>query len=157
MTLSVEAGSPVRLRPQHVRVTPHVLREAPVHALMLAIMAVTMLEGSSAIALLGSLVLLAASIACAAFCRTRPFLREHVVDLWAMALVILILLPTGASSGSAHAHVVAMPSTVLFGAIVGSWVIARVWLARSEKGRRTSLLSAAVTAVGLAVMLAFCG
>ena len=156
MTLSVDAGSPVLRRPQHVRATAHVLREAPVHALMVAVMAVTMLEGSSVIAVLGSLVLLAASIVCAAFCRTRPFLREHVVDLWAMALVILVFLPTAASSGSSHAHVVAMPSTVLFATIVGSWVIARVWLVRGERGWRTSLLSAAVTAAGLGVMLAFC-
>ena len=156
MTLSVEVGSPVRLRPHRVRATPHAMREAPVHALMVVVMAVTMLGGTSVIAVLGSLVLLAASIVCAAFSRTRPFLREHVVDLWAMALVILVFLPTGASSGSSHAHVIALPSTVLFGAIVGSWVIARVWLGRGETGWRTSLLSAAVTAVGLGAMLVFC-
>lgn len=156
MVLSVDVGSPVRLRPHHVRAAPHVMRESPVHALMVVVMAVTMLGGSSVIAVLGSLVLLAASIVCAAFSRTRPFLREHVVDLWAMALVILVFLPTGASGGSSHAHAVVMPSTVLFAAIVGSWVIARVWLARGKTGWRASLLSAAVTAAGLGAMLAFC-
>jgi len=136
--------------------TIHLRREAPIHAFMIAVMAVTMLSGSAVLTVLGAVALLAASIVCAALSRAIPFLREPVVDLWAMALVLLIYLP-GASTGEAHAHLVTIPHGLAFAVVATAWVASRFWLARGRVGWRMSLASAVLTAAGLALMAVLCG
>lgn len=134
----------------------HLLREVPLHVLMIGVMVVSMLQSSPVISVLGAAVLLGASVVCAALSRSRQHLREHVLDLWAMALVLVVFLPSSTGSTSDHSHVLSVPSMVLFGLIATLWALARVWLVLGQKTWRTAVISGGVTAVGLAVMAAFC-
>ena len=134
----------------------HLKQESATHALMIVVMAVAMISGSPAVTVAGAVVLIAASMLCAALSRSHIFLREHVVDLWAMALVFLVYLPASASTGGGHAHVLQIPQPLFFAAVVVLWLGARVGLARVRGQWRMSLLSAVVTGAGLAIMAAFC-
>ena len=134
----------------------HVLREAPVHGLMIGVMVVTMLEDSVVLSVLGAALLLATSVVCAALSRSREHLREHVIDLWGMALVLIVFLPSTSASGSAHGHALTVSSMALFVSITMVWALARVWLLLGQKTWRTPVVSGVVTAAGLVVMAAFC-
>lgn len=124
------------------------------HALMIAVMAATMLVHSALVSVAGAAVLVAASIVCSALSRSRAFLREHVIDLWAMALVLLAFLPTGRIEGH---HAVSMPSLAAFAVIVLAWAAARVWVVlQGHRARRVAVASGGLTAVGLAVMALVC-
>lgn len=133
----------------------HLRREAPIHAFMLAVMVVTMVSGSAVLTVLGAIALVAASIVCAALSRAITYLREPVVDLWAMALVLLIYLP-GASAAGSHSHMVSLPHALAFAVVATAWIVARLWLARGRAGWRLSLASAVLTAAGLTLMALLC-
>jgi hypothetical protein len=72
-----------------------------VHLIMLAVMAGTMVAHSPLASIAGAAVLVAASVVCAALSRSRSHLREHVLDLWAMALVLVVLL-AAETAGAAY-------------------------------------------------------
>ena len=134
----------------------HIAREAPTHALMIAVMVWAMVSGSALVSVLGAGMLVAASIVCAALLRARPFLRDHVVDLWAMALVLLVFLPHGSAVGH---HAMTLQSGPAFAAIMVAWGGARVWLARrylAPAQWRMPVASGALTGAGLALMALLC-
>lgn len=131
--------------------------EVVAHTFMIATMATAMAAGSVLASIAGAVVFIVASVVVAAFSRTRPVLREHVVDLWAMALVILVFLPHGTTAGH---HVITVESGVVFGVVVSAWLAARVWLGRAHVARsgwRAPAASASITGAGLVVMAVLCG
>lgn len=133
------------------------VHEVAAHAFMIAVMVIAMVSGSVLASIAGAVVLIAASAVVAAFSRRNVYLREHVVDLWAMALVLLVFLPRGAAAGH---HVITLESGVAFGVVLAAWLAARVWLGRSHVTRsawRVAVASAALTGAGLIVMAVLCG
>ncbi len=130
---------------------------------------------SGAAMVAGGLALALLSIAYAPAARRRLWAREHLVDLWAMVLVMLLLVlgrgaPVDAAvpdapAGHAHAHAalslgaagtgggVAALSIVAVLAVLLGWVLGRVLVARGG-WRIHSLVSAIVCGAGLAWMLA---
>lgn len=133
---------------------------------------------SGAAMLAGGLALALLSIAYAPAARRRLWAREHLVDLWAMVLVMLLLavsggVPSGgatpdAPAGHSHGHAAlslgagaagagsagAALSAVAVLAVVLAWVLGRALVARGG-WRIHSLVSALVCGAGLAWMLAF--
>ena len=122
---------------------------------MIAVMGAAMVTQSALVSVAGSAVLVAASMVCAGLSRGRVWLREHVLDLWAMALTLLAFLPHGAAG---H-HAVTVPSGVAFVVVLAAWCLGRVALVVVSRGRewRMPATSAAVTLAGLALMPALCG
>ena len=134
-------------------------REAPLHALMLAVMVGAMLVGTTAAMLGGSLVLVIVAAACAATVRRRPHVAVHAgvqcLDLWAMALAMIALVhPADGAAGAGHGHaMLATPAWPVYLAVVAAWLGARTVPAPSRvmlTGAR--MVPAIVTAVGLAAM-----
>ena len=133
----------------------HLRREAPIHAGMIAVMAAAVVAHSALASVVAAAVFVAASVVCAALSRSREFLRAHIVDLWAMALTMLALLPGGVATGH---HAVALPAATTITAVFAAWAVARAWLAVHRRREwAVSAASAGVTAVGLAAMLVLCG
>lgn len=137
-------------------------REAPLHALMLAVMAVAILAGTTSAMLGGAVVLVVAAVGCAAIVRRQPAVSPHLVaqclDLWAMALAMLALThPVGASAGvgvggAAH-HGFGAPGWLAYLAVVAAWLLARTGPARARAMLAdTRLIPAIVTGAGLAAM-----
>ena len=123
---------------------------------MIVVMAWAMVSGSALATVVGSGMLLLASIVCAALVRSRPFLREHVVDLWAMALVLLVFVPHGNAVGH---HAMTLQSGPAFAAVVVAWGGVRVWLMRRylpPAQWRMPVASGALTGAGLALMALLC-
>ena len=122
---------------------------------MLGVMVAAMASHSALASIAGAALLVAVSVPCAALSRTREPFRAHVLDLWAMALVLLASVP---SHPGGH-HGVTVPSGWAFAAIVAAWAAARVWLGMHGGGVRVrgAVASGAVTGAGLAVMALFCG
>ncbi|MDQ1570304.1 MAG: hypothetical protein QOF79_978 [Actinomycetota bacterium] len=124
-------------------------------------MALTLVGGSSPVkCLAGAAVLVVVSIAMAPLARTLAVYRLHLIDFWAMALGMIVLLPHSpvVAVTTVHEHG-AMPVAAIpaFIAVVSTWGVARValiWRTRTE--RRAAALSAGITLTSLAVMLAFC-
>ncbi|MCU1578033.1 MAG: hypothetical protein JWP19_237 [Rhodoglobus sp.] len=140
------------------RVAPgaaHLLREAPTHALMVAVMAAAIALHSPLVSIASAGLLVIASVVCARLSRGMPFLREHVIDLWAMALTFLVFLPHGSTLGH---HALAVPAAGAFAIVVVAWGFARAWLTlgRPDAAWRVAMASGAFTGVGLAVMVLFC-
>jgi hypothetical protein len=148
------------------------------HGLMIAVMAWTMLVAvSGASALLGAVVLIAASVPCALVARRSASGWRHIVDLWAMAGLLIVaatsalpaisrlaaspLTSSAVMGGMAHgvAMSLASPSGLAL-AVVAAWLTCRLALTagavrRGERMARLGLGSAVVTAAGLGLMLAF--
>ena len=122
---------------------------------MIAVMAAAMVTQSAIVSVGGAALLVAVSMVCAGLSRERAWLREHVIDLWAMALALLAFLPHGAAG---H-HAVTVPSGVAFAVVLAAWCVGRVALVVVAGGRewRMPAASAAVTLAGLALMPALCG
>lgn len=127
------------------------------HALMLAVMVLVMAWPSATLSVAGTAVLVTASVPCAMLSRTHPHLREHVVDLWAMALLLVVLVPD-APTGGAHGHGVLLPALPATVALLLGWAAVRYLLLRSLPPARWVLpaASAGVTATGMLAMLALC-
>jgi len=135
-------------------VVAHIRREAPVHALMLGVMVVAMLTHSALASIAGAVLLVAVSVPCAALSRVRLYFRAHVLDLWAMALVLLVFLPQHAVVGH---HAMAVPAGAAFAGIAVAWAGARFWLGTAVPGaRRVTVASGGLTALGLAAMAVIC-
>ena len=133
----------------------HLRREAPLHALMLGVMVVAMASHSPLASIAGAALLVVVSVPCAALSRTRTPFRAHVLDLWAMALALLLFLPQGVMTGQHHA--VTVHSGWAFAAVGAAWLAARVWLAlREATARRVAFASGGMTAAGLVAMAAVC-
>ena len=152
------------------------------HSLMIIVMAWTMfIVDSAAAALLGAVILILASVPCAPIARRSAAGWRHIVDLWAMAGLLIVAaasaLPAVSSfaapfaavtvrgpaemSGMAHgaATQLTTPSIAALAVAIG-WLACRLALTsgalrRGERMARLGLGSAAVTAAGLGLMLAF--
>lgn len=134
----------------------HLRREVPFHALMLGVMAVAMASPSAVASLAATALLVVVSVPCAALSRRRTYLRAHVLDLWAMALVLLAALPPGSAAGGHHGAMV-VPGWMM-GAVIGAWLVARVALAAGyPRGWRVAAASGGITGAGLVLMVLICG
>ncbi len=127
---------------------------------MILVMGAAMLTQSVAASVAGAALLIVVSVVMAAFSRAHAWLRVHMLDLWAMALVLIVMLPRGASAGH---HSLAVPALAAFIVVFVGWSALRVMLARHERlgqqrGLRPgALVSAATTAAGLSAMALLCG
>ncbi|CAN5289791.1 hypothetical protein BH09ACT1_BH09ACT1_29260 [soil metagenome] len=126
------------------------------HAMMLAAMAFTMLAPHSAgRMLLAAALLVTTSILCARRARTDPLFRDHLIDLWAMVLVLIALVPGGTNGfTSPHEHLMlphGLASTVV---ITVGWAFGRTLSARHRW--RRSWPSAAVFFLATVVMIGLC-
>ena len=135
-------------------VAGHLRREAPLHALMLGVMAAAMVSHSAFASIAGAALLVVVSVPCSAVSRSRPGFRAHVLDLWAMALVLLAFIP---SHPVGH-HAVSVQSGWAFAAIAAAWGLGRVWLGMlgSAAARRVAVASGALTGLGLIAMAVLC-
>jgi hypothetical protein len=131
---------------------------------MVAVMAYTMLgERSPLKCLIGATVLIAASAVLAPRSRRSTSLRRLLVDYWAMALTMLVLVPQHllGPSTTAHHHggAIALGGLFVAVAVCAAWALARAVLALHQQDARdrASATTAILTAVGLALTLAFCG
>lgn len=115
-------------------------------------MAATMLAHSALASIAGAALLVVVSVPCAALSRRWSFLHAHVVDLWAMALLMLALVPRASVVGGHHA--LALDTGWAAALILAGWLAVRARLALRTP--RASTVSAAVTAAGLVLMLALC-
>jgi hypothetical protein len=138
---------------------------------MLIAMLGTMIGGHSALrdlAAIGALV--ATSVAYAPRARVDVVFREHLVDLWVMALVLVTCLPSQHAAGTLapgshglHDHFSLPGGPALVVIVLAAWAAARLALARRGQGcipsrgwSRASLVSGAIVAASLALMLAVC-
>lgn len=146
VALQAEGGRP--------RWAAHLRREAPLHTLMLGVMAAAMASHSGFASIAGAALLVVVSVPCSALSRTRQYFRAHVLDLWAMALALVAFLPWG---GSGH-HVVTLQSGWAFAAIVAAWGVGRVWLGMRDpsRSRAAVVASGALTGLGLVAMAVIC-
>jgi hypothetical protein len=138
---------------------------------MAVVMVATMAFGHSVLNDLGGMLLLAGtSLAYASGARRDATFREHLVDLWAMALTLFACLPQH-SGGGIHEHSGPPSGPLLVAAVLCGWLVARVALGRHPEGRggsgrdrsgrsgggaRSSVVSLAVVAVGLVAMVVVC-
>jgi hypothetical protein len=139
------------------------IRRIVPHGLMVAVMLWAMCGQQSVIAGFGgAVVLITAAIAYAPGARERVANREHIVDLWAMALVLIGgVRASAAQVGAAEAERAAlqqmrMPtaSIDLILPICLGWAALRLLLlfrCRSA-GLRGRVIAATATAIGLTVM-----
>ncbi|WP_349867161.1 hypothetical protein [Leifsonia sp. WHRI 6310E] len=165
-------GAVSRPRPAPGRGSRHGLALALAHEMPpAALMIAGCLAGSAAALCAAALALALLSAGYARAARRSPFAREHVVDLWAMLLVMVGMAFAGsAERGSAavsaveaagggtgaapHHHAVAASGPLAVGivlvAVVG-WLVARLLLARRVV-RLHTVVSAAVCGGMLAAM-----
>lgn len=140
---------------------------------MAVVMVATMAFGHSVLNDLGGMLLLAGtSLAYASGARRDATFREHLVDLWAMALTLFACLPQH-SGGGIHEHSGPPSGPLLVAAVLCGWLVARVALGRHPEGRGGSgrdrsgggarssvvslaVVSSAVVAVGLVAMVVVC-
>jgi hypothetical protein len=140
--------------------------EAPAAGLMLA----ACLAGGAAALSAGALALALLSMGYARAARTSAFAREHLVDLWAMVLLLAGTAfagqsaPAGSAAGSVasasagHRHLAGLADAPLAAVLVvgaaAGWVIGRLLLARRVR-RPHTVVSAVVCGGMLAAMLVF--
>lgn len=122
------------------------VREGAMLAVMVGVMGAAALAGHGSAPMLGAAFVLAAvSFAYAPLARTKAWAREHVVDLWAMVLVMVAQAvaeaPGGAGAGGMSGmsgmagHGLVSPAVTATAAtattaILLAWLIARAVLAR---------------------------
>jgi hypothetical protein len=123
---------------------------------MVGAMAFTMLGSHSAGRMLvASAALILTSVACARRARTETRFREHIVDLWAMALVLIALIARhGGYTSAGHEHALLPQGMPGVAVVTAGWLAARTLLARSRWAR--SIPSAAAFLTGLAAMAMLC-
>lgn len=138
---------------------------AGVHCAAPLVVMVAALLVNSPVAMIGAaLVLIAASIGYAPLARRFPWAVEHVIDLWAMAIVMIACAsadPRVASSMSSQHHPGAMhmaaagPSPTLWVGVLASalWLSLRVVCLLRSRSVLTSAGSGIVCASGLVWML----
>jgi hypothetical protein len=159
----------VGLRPP----APGIMMTLGLHALMIAVMAWSMLiVPTAAAALLGAMILIVASVPCAPIARRSAAGWRHIVDLWAMAGVLIVTAASASPAvspftlpaemgGMTHGASVSLASpSVVALAIAAGWLACRLALTtlagrRGERMARLRHGAAAVTAAGLGLMLAF--
>ncbi len=119
---------------------------------MLGAMVVGMVGAHSAVRMLAaSAALIVTSFACARRARTDPMWREHLADLWGMALVFVAVAP-GHVAGHAHG---ALPRGVVGVCLIGlGWALVRVVLARHRW--RRALPTALLFVAGALPMAMLC-
>jgi hypothetical protein len=134
------------------------------HALMVAIMLWAMVGQQSVFKSFGgAVVLIVAAIAYAPGARERVVNRDHIVDLWAMALVLIGTVQAGAIQGGAAATgepaihgpmpMPTAPAGLILPICLG-WAAMRLLLLVRWRGVgfRGRVIGAAATAIGLVVM-----
>ena len=141
----------------------HRWRDVPAHAVMLVVMAGTMIGGPSALrSLLGIGALVATMMLSARAARDDAVFRAHLVDLGAMALLLIGCLPAHsrhlAQAGHAlHEHFALVTGPGVVAVAIAGWMLARFALARRRaSGRREAIVSACFVGAGLALMALFC-
>jgi hypothetical protein len=135
-------------------ITPHdLLLDSLPHALMIAVMLWTMIGAHSALrCLAGALVMVASAVAYSPGARRSALHWDHIVDLWAMALLLLACLGTGTTASGVHVHLLQLPHPQTTAAVTVLWLGARLALLRLSGWRRARLVGAAVTLAGLVLM-----
>jgi hypothetical protein len=140
------------------------VRALPPHLVMVSAMAITMIGGHTALrSLLGVAILVGGSLVCAPIARTVVVYREHVVDYWVMALVLVVLLPRPTEGllpdAAVHSHAALdIAGAPAIAGILAAWLCLRAAIVLVRRDRwRASLASAAPTVAGLALMLLVCG
>jgi hypothetical protein len=122
---------------------------------MVGAMAFAMLGSHSAWRMLGaSAALILTSVVCARRARTEPRFREHIVDLWAMALVLIALTARHGYPSAGHEHFLLPQGVPGVAVVTAGWLAARTLLARGRWAR--SIPSAAAFLTGLAAMAMLC-
>jgi len=134
-----------------------------VHAAMLGGMVLAMVSAVPAAALVAALVMVVMSAGLGVAARTGAWAREAIIDLWAMALLLLTPMTAhpadGPISGGHHAAVAASSRPEMFAVLVSPigivvlWAIARLVIGRRSSTPRHSLATALVCAVQLGLML----
>jgi hypothetical protein len=122
---------------------------------------VPMLVGDEPAAIAAGLVLVAAAMALAPFCRGSDRILVHTIDLLAMGIAGVACCIASSSgggamtmAGGAMAMGPAGPGGVLLGALVAAvWAVARVALAARRRPRRWQALTGVLTAACFVVML----
>jgi hypothetical protein len=134
-------------------------RDVPAHAVMLVVMAATMIGGHSTIRELAGLGALGVTaMVCAPFSRADPTFREHLVDLGAMAVLLVGCLPGHAPDGLAHDHFALANGPAVFAAALGGWALGRIFLwRRMHSGPWNIVASGVPVAAGLIAMVVVCG
>lgn len=148
--------------------TRRVVLDLALHVVMIAVMVFTMaVDRSVPAALAGAAVLILASMGCAPLARRHPMVWDHLVDLWAMAVVIILMaMPAAgivasvAASGT-HAHSFTPDRVPLLIAAVFVWTVVRLVRGRQHLRGRTPAdlwwrLSAVVSGLGLGIMVVLC-
>jgi len=124
------------------------------HALMVAVMVVTMAGGHSPLTAIGGAALLVlASLGYGVVARvaSSEAAWAHIVDLWAMALVLV--LTVSAPLGHAHGSAGAAPAAANLWFVLAGWAVVRALLAAKSGARlRMSCATAGVSALGLVLM-----
>ncbi len=124
---------------------------------MFGVMAITMAGShSSARTFLGASTLLLAAMVLARFARADLTIAGHVVDCFAMAVVLLLSTSDFVdATGQGHLHGPghAIPGTVAVMLVLAGWVIIRAGLLISSRRRyRITVAGAGVTAASFALM-----
>ena len=115
---------------------------APPHLAMLVVMVLVMAAGTATAHLAGGGVLLLLALVLAPFARTRRVLQPVLLDLGAMAIVLVTLVMT-APAGSGHAHGGGLGGAALAILLGAGWLAARMLCTRGAVAVGSAVLSAA--------------
>lgn len=127
------------------------VREGAMLAVMVAVMSAAALAGHGTAPMLGAaLVLAALSFGYAPLARTRAWAWEHVVDLWAMVLVMIAQAVGAGASGAAGAGGMAG----MAGHRLGATAVATA-AASTATASTTATTAASLTIITTAILLAW--
>ncbi|KRC47043.1 hypothetical protein ASE16_16850 [Leifsonia sp. Root227] len=133
------------------------VREGAMLAVMVAVMGAAALAGHGTAPMLGAaLVFAALSFGYAPLARTRAWAREHVVDLWAMVLVMIAQAVGAGASGAAGAGGMAgmAGTTGMAGHGLGATAVATA-AASTVTASTTATTAASLTITTTAILLAW--
>lgn len=163
---SADGVSPL---PASITTRPMVL-DVALHLVMISVMVFTMaIDRSVPAALAGSGVLILLSMCCAPLARRHRMVWDHLMDLWAMAMIIIVMaFPADPDVVvGAHAHGFTPERTPVMIAVLAAWIVARLLRGRrhlragyrSQRRDASDLwwqASAALSGLGLGVMVVLC-
>ncbi|MCU1528595.1 MAG: hypothetical protein JWP75_2358 [Frondihabitans sp.] len=139
-------------------------RAAWPHVVMIVVMVGVMVGPWGALAsLAGAAILVATSVCCAPIARGNDAFRTHIVDLWAMAVLILALLPgagsqaimtMGTAVGGGSPMPLAAGSGIALVPVILVWAAVRAILAAFSTRHLHDAVTAVITATGLVAMIA---
>lgn len=126
------------------------------HAIMVAAMAFTMSgTHSTGRMLLAAAVLVVTSVVCAPLARADPAFRDHIIDLWAMVMILISLMPSYPHAPLAyHEHMMLPQGPVGMVAIVFGWALGRILLGRRRW--RSATPSGVIFLLATVLMIGLC-